>query len=311
MGDTSEVLPEPGHFDAAGPKEVSVKDAREALEGIISALESDQNIWSIQSALREAEKDRSMVGTMKDPNGKDLPNLGVGEKYRGNLRMQALGPVLEQITRPITEKYGFSSFVEAMASISQHEEETDIAMALSPLRSLITGAPPAHRTVGKIEEFGELALEFATAANDEERKKVINELVKPLIAKAQADADTKAEAGKPGKLEQPLMKFYLKVMEKSLEEGRVVYVAKQIERLAKLVQNDKTPKKQRSKFAKQINILSSFLTPNEHRDLVEKKHIEREKLEKAEEARRLEKVSAIKKRLQAEKAGTTEREAEL
>lgn len=49
--------------------------------------------------------------------------------------------------------------MEAMASVSQHaEKDQQIAMGISPLRSLITGAPPAHLTVGKIMECDKLVI---------------------------------------------------------------------------------------------------------------------------------------------------------
>lgn len=81
---------------------------------------------------------------------------------------------------------------------------------------------------------------------------------------------------KDGKLQKPLMKYYLKVMERSLAKGRVEYVSKETERLIKLVSSKDTVQKQRMKFAKRINILSSFLSPAEKQELMAKKKEEQE-----------------------------------
>jgi hypothetical protein len=200
------------------PMEISLKDARRVLKEIVSALKQEKSGAAIQQAMTVAAKNPQMA-QIKDP------------QQMAQMRMQTLAPVLQQITGSVVAKYGFKGgFMEAMASISKHaEKDPQIASNLSPLRSLLTGAPPAHLTVGKIPEFDKLAFEFATAEGDAGRTKVIENAKKELERQSTE-----------GKLKKPLAKFYLKIMEKSMPNQRVEYVIKETERLIKLVSDKNT-----------------------------------------------------------------------
>eukprot|EP01062_Namystynia_karyoxenos_P057554 TRINITY_DN4866_c0_g1_i1.p1 TRINITY_DN4866_c0_g1~~TRINITY_DN4866_c0_g1_i1.p1 ORF type:complete len:354 (+),score=148.09 TRINITY_DN4866_c0_g1_i1:90-1064(+) len=236
-------------------KELSLTEARELLAKLLAVVRDKGTQQRLAEALQQAARDPRQEKMRKAFGAK------IGPREKAELRMAAIGPVLEELTAPILAKEGGfkGGFMEAVLSIEragQSHGDQRIERDMAYIRELATGEKyDPTGSIGKIREFDVLANGFAEldegAMDDRmhEAEKLLNKLTVD------------------GKLTKPLAKLYVDTMKQLAaggDKGKGALEEEIVTVVSRVRGSEEVPKKERNKLMKRVNILSAFFSPKEN-----------------------------------------------